>query len=40
MLRFVRLEDLLSAELPLLPEEFENLVKKQCAEARQVLQTS
>ncbi|XP_033631251.1 dynein heavy chain 3, axonemal-like [Asterias rubens] len=40
MLRFVRLEDLLAAELPLLPNEFESLVKKQCAEARQVLQTS
>ncbi len=38
--RFVRREDLLSADLPLLPAEFEELVKAQCAEARKELQTS
>lgn len=36
-LRFVRLDDLLSAELPLLPSEFEVLVKNQCWEAHEEL---
>ncbi|XP_033109939.1 dynein heavy chain 3, axonemal-like isoform X2 [Anneissia japonica] len=39
-LRFVRLADLLSAELPLLPEEFEVLVKQQCKEAHEILKTT
>ncbi|XP_043082022.1 dynein axonemal heavy chain 3 [Puntigrus tetrazona] len=36
-LRFVRLEDLLSADLPLLPAEFEELVRRQCQNARDEL---
>ena len=36
-LRFVNLQELLDAELPLLPAEFESLVKKQCWEAHEVL---
>ncbi|XP_077979573.1 dynein axonemal heavy chain 3-like isoform X2 [Glandiceps talaboti] len=39
-LRFVCLEDLMSAELPLLPNEFEELVKRHCREAHNVLRTS
>ncbi|XP_070580768.1 dynein axonemal heavy chain 3-like [Ptychodera flava] len=38
-LRFVRLEDLMAAELPLLPAEFEELVKKHCKEAHEILRT-
>ncbi|XP_071813132.1 dynein axonemal heavy chain 3-like isoform X2 [Apostichopus japonicus] len=38
--RFVRLKDLLAAELPLLPAEFEGMVKTHCEEARKVLQSS
>ena len=36
-LRFVDKEALLDAELPLLPSEFESLVKKQCWEAHETL---
>uniref|UniRef100_UPI00398E73BF dynein axonemal heavy chain 3 isoform X1 n=2 Tax=Pristiophorus japonicus TaxID=55135 RepID=UPI00398E73BF len=36
--RFVRLKELKSEDLPLLPQEFEDLVKKQCAQARSVLE--
>ena len=36
-LRFVKLKDLLSADLPLLPSEFEALVKEQCWEAHEEL---
>ena len=36
-LRFVNKQALLDAELPLLPSEFESLVKKQCWEAHEVL---
>nr|XP_006820578.1 PREDICTED: dynein heavy chain 3, axonemal-like [Saccoglossus kowalevskii] len=39
-LRFVRLEDLMAAELPLLPAEFEELVKRHCREAHATLKTS
>ncbi|ESO89088.1 hypothetical protein LOTGIDRAFT_210054 [Lottia gigantea] len=35
--RFVNLKELLNADLPLLPSEFESLVKKQCWEAHEVL---
>ncbi|XP_072168572.1 dynein axonemal heavy chain 3-like [Diadema setosum] len=38
--RFVRLKDLLNTELPLLPGEFESLIKQHCADARKILQTS
>ncbi|MBN3303948.1 DYH3 protein, partial [Amia calva] len=36
-LRFVRLEALFSANLPLLPSEFEDLLQKQCQETRTIL---
>ncbi|XP_077075428.1 dynein axonemal heavy chain 3 isoform X1 [Siphateles boraxobius] len=36
-LRFVRLDDLLSADLPLLPVEFEELVRRQCQNTRDEL---
>uniref|UniRef100_H3AK49 Dynein axonemal heavy chain 3 n=1 Tax=Latimeria chalumnae TaxID=7897 RepID=H3AK49_LATCH len=36
-LRFVQLKELFSANLPLLPTEFQDLVKKQCSEARTIL---
>ncbi|XP_064624417.1 dynein axonemal heavy chain 3-like [Lineus longissimus] len=36
-LRFVNLNDLLAADLPLLPTEFESLVKKQCWDAHEIL---
>ena len=36
-LRFVKLKDLLSADLPLLPSEFEALVKTHCWEAHEEL---
>ncbi|KAK2870454.1 hypothetical protein Q8A67_024846 [Cirrhinus molitorella] len=36
-LRFVRLDDLLSADLPLLPAEFEELVRQQCQNTRDEL---
>lgn len=36
-LRFVNKDELLAADLPLLPAEFESLVKKQCWEAHEVL---
>ncbi len=36
-LRFVRLEDLLSASLPLLPSEFEEFVQRQCQTTREEL---
>ncbi|XP_056119629.1 dynein axonemal heavy chain 3 [Rhinichthys klamathensis goyatoka] len=36
-LRFVRLDDLLSADLPLLPAEFEELVRRQCQNTRDEL---
>lgn len=36
-LRFVNLKELNEADLPLLPSEFESLVKKQCWEAHEVL---
>ncbi|XP_042559183.1 dynein axonemal heavy chain 3 isoform X2 [Clupea harengus] len=36
-LRFVSLRDLCSANLPLLPSEFQELVHKQCRKAREVL---
>ncbi|KAK7898572.1 hypothetical protein WMY93_019425 [Mugilogobius chulae] len=36
-LRFVRLEDLFSASLPLLPCEFEDLIQKQCQRTREEL---
>lgn len=39
-LRFVKLKELLSADLPLLPNEFESLVKKQCWEAHEELRKS
>ncbi|KAL8573170.1 Dynein heavy chain 3, axonemal [Nucella lapillus] len=39
-LRFVNLKELLAADLPLLPTEFESLVKKQCWEAHEYLRKS
>lgn len=36
-LRFVRLEDLFSANLPLLPSEFEEFVQRQCQTTRNEL---
>ena len=36
-LRFINKNDLLNADLPLLPSEFESLVKKQCWEAHETL---
>ena len=36
-LRFINLNELLAADLPLLPTEFESLVKKQCWEAHEHL---
>ncbi|KAJ0065368.1 hypothetical protein NL108_007569, partial [Boleophthalmus pectinirostris] len=36
-LRFVRLEELFSASLPLLPSEFEELIQKQCQRTREEL---
>ncbi|XP_033740540.1 dynein heavy chain 3, axonemal-like isoform X1 [Pecten maximus] len=39
-LRFVNLKELREADLPLLPNEFESLVKKQCWEAHEVLRKS
>nr|KAG5713480.1 hypothetical protein BaRGS_025028 [Batillaria attramentaria] len=39
-LRFVNLKELLAADLPLLPTEFESLVKKQCWEAHEHLRKS
>ena len=36
-MRFVNKDELLKADLPMIPEEFEALVKKQCADAREVL---
>ncbi|KAJ1097170.1 hypothetical protein NDU88_002296 [Pleurodeles waltl] len=36
-LRFVRTKDMLSGNLPLLPEEFEDLVKRHCMEAHDIL---
>ncbi|XP_063446016.1 dynein axonemal heavy chain 3-like isoform X5 [Mytilus trossulus] len=39
-LRFVNLKELNEADLPLLPSEFESLVKKQCWEAHEVLRKS
>ncbi|XP_061175178.1 dynein axonemal heavy chain 3-like [Saccostrea echinata] len=36
-LRFVNLKELMEADLPLLPSEFESLVKKQCWDAHEVL---
>ncbi|KAK6187847.1 hypothetical protein SNE40_005782 [Patella caerulea] len=35
--RFINLKELLAADLPLLPVEFESLVKKQCWEAHELL---
>ncbi|XP_025062794.1 dynein heavy chain 3, axonemal [Alligator sinensis] len=37
-LRFVRTEEMLSGELPLLPDEFEELIQRHCMEARDILQ--
>ncbi|XP_074648811.1 dynein axonemal heavy chain 3-like [Tubulanus polymorphus] len=39
-LRFVNLKELLAADLPLLPNEFESMVKKQCWDAHEVLRKS
>ena len=36
-LRFVNLKELMEADLPLLPSEFESLIKKQCWDAHEVL---
>lgn len=36
-LRFVRLDSLLSADLPLLPAEFEELVQRQCQNTKDEL---
>uniref|UniRef100_A0A8D0GFM9 Uncharacterized protein n=1 Tax=Sphenodon punctatus TaxID=8508 RepID=A0A8D0GFM9_SPHPU len=37
-LRFVRTEEILSGDLPLLPDEFENLIRRHCVEAHDILQ--
>uniref|UniRef100_A0A8D2J0P0 Uncharacterized protein n=1 Tax=Varanus komodoensis TaxID=61221 RepID=A0A8D2J0P0_VARKO len=37
-LRFVRTNDILAGELPLLPNEFEELIRKHCQEAHDILQ--
>ncbi|XP_038676444.1 dynein heavy chain 3, axonemal isoform X3 [Scyliorhinus canicula] len=37
-LRFVRLKEIKDDDVPMLPQEFEDLVKKQCAEARSILE--
>ncbi|XP_046326217.1 dynein axonemal heavy chain 3-like [Haliotis rufescens] len=39
-LRFINLKELLASDLPLLPAEFESLVKKQCWDAHEVLRKS
>ncbi|XP_078610604.1 dynein axonemal heavy chain 3-like isoform X1 [Branchiostoma floridae x Branchiostoma japonicum] len=39
-LRFVNKDELLRSNLPLLPADFEELIKKQCREAHEVLRTS
>ncbi|CAO2583043.1 Dynein axonemal heavy chain 3 [Lemmus lemmus] len=36
-LRFVRIADLLAGKLPLLPNEYQDVIKKHCQEARQIL---
>uniref|UniRef100_A0A8C6Y1D3 Uncharacterized protein n=1 Tax=Naja naja TaxID=35670 RepID=A0A8C6Y1D3_NAJNA len=38
-LRFVRTKEILEGELPLLPSEFEELIRRQCQEAHEILQT-
>lgn len=37
-LRFVRTAEVLCADLPLLPAEFEGIVQRHCGEARDILQ--
>ncbi|XP_026560379.1 dynein heavy chain 3, axonemal [Pseudonaja textilis] len=38
-LRLVRTKEILEGELPLLPSEFEELIRRQCQEAHEILQT-
>uniref|UniRef100_A0A8C5RLG6 Dynein heavy chain 3, axonemal n=1 Tax=Laticauda laticaudata TaxID=8630 RepID=A0A8C5RLG6_LATLA len=38
-LRFIRTKEILEGELPLLPSEFEELIRRQCQEAHEILQT-
>ena len=35
--RFVRIEDIRTSELPLVPEEFANIIQQQCEDAQNVL---
>lgn len=37
-LRFVRTQEILEGDLPLLPSEFEDLVRKHCQEAHDILE--
>lgn len=37
--RFVRVKEINTEDLPLLPQEFEGLVRKHCAEAHNILET-
>ncbi|XP_070617336.1 dynein axonemal heavy chain 3 isoform X3 [Erythrolamprus reginae] len=38
-LRFIRTKEILEGDLPLLPNEFEELIRRQCQEAHEILQT-